>query len=78
MYHYPCGRATCASKPYLHLELPELRTKMFKLCALNSGYVWFIIVYTGKKAILESLLISKDTVKTTAVYLKFCGPPLHK
>jgi len=48
------------------------------LCALNSDYLWFIIVYTGKKAVLESLLISKDTLKTEAAFLKLCGTPLYK
>jgi hypothetical protein len=33
----------------------------------NSGYLWFFVVYIRKEIVLESPLISDDTLRTTAI-----------
>ena len=61
-------------RQYLPLKASKFRIKTFELCESKTGYLWCLLVYTGKNTVLQSSLITPDTPKTAAVVLKLLEP----
>jgi len=55
---------------YLPLNASKLRIKTIELCESRTGYLWCFLVYTGKNTVLQSSLITPDTLKIAAIVLE--------
>ena len=57
-------------RQYLPLKASKFGTKTFGLCETRTGYLWYFLVFTGKNTILQSSLITPDTLTTAAAVRK--------
>jgi hypothetical protein len=65
-------------KEYLLLKASKFGIKTYDLCDAITGYLWSFLVYAGKGTEFDSLLITADTNKTTAIVLKLAEPHLKQ
>jgi hypothetical protein len=65
-------------KQYLPLKASKFGIKTYELCDSTTGYLWSFLVYTGKDTEVDSLLITPDTNKTSAIVLKLVEPLLKQ
>jgi hypothetical protein len=64
--HLPC---VCPSNSTFHWNRKEFTIKAFKLCKSSSCFLWSFTVDDGKETVLESVLISEDALRITAILL---------
>jgi hypothetical protein len=65
-------------KQYMPLKAAKFGIKTYELCEANSGYLWSLVVYTGKDAHFQSSLVTQEMNKTTAIVLYLVKPLLEK
>jgi len=56
------------------MKASKFGIQTFELCESRTGYLWCFLVYTGKNAVLQSVLITPDTPKTAAIVLELLEP----
>ena len=61
-------------KQYLPLKASKFGIKNFELCTSRTGYARCFLVYTRKNTVLQSSLITPDTLKIAAVVLEVSEP----
>jgi hypothetical protein len=71
-------------KRYIPLKAAKFGIKTYELCEANSGYLWSLVVYTGKNTHFQSSLVTQKMNKTTAIVLHLvergtavCSVTLH-
>jgi hypothetical protein len=65
-------------KQFLPLKYSKFGIKSFELCDSQTGYLWSVLIYTGKETRIESPLITGDMNKTTAIVMKLIEPLLKQ
>jgi hypothetical protein len=65
-------------RQYLPLKSSQFGIKSFELCDSQTGYLWSVLIYTGKDTTIESSHITPDMNKTTAIVMKLMKPLLKE
>jgi hypothetical protein len=65
-------------KQYIPLKAAKFGIKTYELCEANSGYLWSLVVYTGKSTHFQSSLVTQEMNKSTAIVLHLVEPLLEK
>jgi hypothetical protein len=65
-------------KQYIPLKAAKFGIKTYELCEANSGYLWSLVVYTGRDTHFQSSLVTQEMNKTTAIVLHLVEPLLGK
>jgi len=59
--HLTLWKGRLSIRQYLPLKASKFRIKTLELCESRTGYLWCFLVYTDKKTVLQSSLITPDT-----------------
>lgn len=63
-------------RQYLHPKSAKFGIKTYELCESSSGYLWSLLVYTGKGTSFQSSLITSEMNKSAAIVLHLVEPLL--
>lgn len=65
-------------RQYLPLKTDNFGIKTCELCKSSSGYLWSLVVYTGKNTYFQSSLVTQEMNKTMDTVLHLMEPLLER
>ncbi|KAG8224460.1 hypothetical protein J437_LFUL003183 [Ladona fulva] len=74
----PLWKGRLSFRQYLPLKASKFGIKTFELCESESGYLWSVLVYTGKDTAIKSPYVKSYTSKRATVVMKLVEPLLGK
>jgi hypothetical protein len=65
-------------RQYIPLKSSKFGIKSYELCESSLGYLWSIIIYTGKDSVFKTTFIADANTKTSAIVLSLVKPLLNR